>query len=131
MELFLHADDRLAHDQLVEHHREPRVAARHTVERSQSGTHVLEGFQNVPSFFPFEIQPDDFNRFVEAQILEDLNVEEVIERLPDVGDSVEVHRRSGQQQAAVVGHEKLAESSDVVPVAELPAEDLAQVLQHD
>ena len=131
MELILHAGDRLVGDQLAEHHRQPRVPPHHPIERLQSGTHVLQGVENVLAFFPFEVQPDDFNRFLEAQVLQDLNVEEVVERLSYVGDSVEVQRCGGHQQAAVVGHEKLAQSGDVVLVADLPAKDLAQVLEHD
>ena len=73
VKLFLHAGDRLVGDQLVEHHRQPRVPPRHAVERLQSGTHVLQGVENVLALFPFEIQADDFNRFVEAQVLQDLN----------------------------------------------------------
>ena len=129
--MILHAGDRLVGDQLVEHHRQPRVAPRHPIERLQSRTHVLQGVEKVLAFVPFEVQPDDFNRFLEAQVLQDLNVEEVIERLSYVGDSVEVQRRGGHQQAAVVGHEELAQSGDVVLVADLPAKDLAQVFDHD
>ena len=91
----------------------------------------VQGFENVLAFLPFEIQPDDFNRFLEAQALQDLNVEEVVERLSDVGNAVEVQRCGGQQQTAIVGHEKLAQRGDVVPVADLPTQDLAQVLEHD
>ena len=40
-------------------------------------------------------------------------------------------RCGGQQQAAVVGHKKFAQSGDVVPVADLLTKDLAQILKHD
>ena len=118
VELILHAGDRLVGDQLVEHHREARVSPRHPIERLQSRKHVLQGFENVRLAVAFEIQPDDFNRFLEAQTLQDLNVEEVIEGLFDVGDFVEVQRCGGHQQAAVVRHEELAESGDFVPLAD-------------
>ena len=118
-------------DQFVEHHRQPRIAPRHAVERLQPGTHVFQGCDNVRTLFPLEIPPDDLNRFLEAQALQDLNVEEVVEGLPDVGDAVKVKRRGRQQQATVVRHEKLAQGSDVILVADLPGQDLAQVLEHD
>ena len=125
VELILHAGDRLVGDQLVEHHRQPRVSPRHAIERLQARTHVVQGFENVRAFFPFEIQADDFNRFLKAQVLQDLNVEEVIERLSHVGDAVEMKRCGGQQQAAVVGHEKFAQGGNIALVADLPGKDLA------
>ena len=104
MELVLHVGDRLVGDQLVEHHRQPRVSPRHAIERLQSRTHVLQSVENVLAFFPFEVPPNDFNRFLEGQVLQNLSVEEVVERLTDVGDAVEVQRSGGHQQAAVAGH---------------------------
>ena len=131
MELVLYAGDRLVGDQLIEHHRQTGVTPRHPVECVQSRTNLIQGFQNVRAFFPFEIPPDDFNRFVEAQALQYLNVEEVVERLCDVCDGVEVQRCRGQQQAAIVGHQEFAQGCGVIPVADLPAKYLAQVLEHD
>ena len=69
VELILYAGDRLVGDQLVEHHCQPRVSPRHAIEGLQARTHVLQGFENVRVFFPFEIQADDFNRVLEAQVL--------------------------------------------------------------
>ena len=131
VELILHAGDRLVGDQLVEHHRQPWVSPRHAVERLQARAHVVQHFENVRAFFPFEIQADDFNRVLEAQVLQDLNVEEVIEWLSHVGDTVEMQRCGGQQQAAVVGHEKFAQGGDIALVADLPGKDLAQIFEHD
>ena len=125
VELILHAGDRLVGDQLVEHHRQPRVSPRHAIEGLQSRAHVVQDFENVRAFFPFEIQADDFNRFLKAQVLQDLNVEEVIERLSHVGDAVEMQRCGGHQQAAVVGHEKFAQGGNIALVANLPGKDLA------
>ena len=131
MELILYAGDRLVGDQLVEHHRQPGVAPCHPVERLQSRTYLVQGIQNVRAFFPHEIPPDDFNRLVEPQALQYLNVEEVVERLSDVGDAIEVQRCGGQQQATIVAHQEFAQGCGVVLVADLPAEYLAQVLEHD
>ncbi len=104
VELVLHSGDRFVSDQFVEHHRQARVAPGHSVERLESRPHVIDGIEDVPALVPLEIQPDDFNRFFEAQTFQYLNVEEIVERLPDIGNAVEVQRCGGQQQAAVVGH---------------------------
>ena len=37
----------------------------------------------------------------------------------------------GQQQAAIVGHEELAQGGNIALVADLPGKDLAQVFEHD
>ena len=97
------------------------------IERLQSRAHFVQRLENVLAALPFEVQADDLNRFLEAQVVQDLSVEEVIERLAHVGYPVEMQRRGCQQQAAVVGHEKLAQGGDVVLVANLPVQDLAQV----
>ena len=131
VKLLLHARDRLVGDQLVEHHREARVTPRHLIERFQSRPHIVQCLQNARAALPLEIPPDDLDRLLEAQALQDLDVEEVVERLSDIGDRVEVERRGGDQRAAVVSHEELAERSDVGPAADLPGQDLAQVLEHD
>ena len=108
VKLLLHARDRLVGDQLVEHHRETRVAPRHLIERFQSGPHVVQCPENVGEFFPLKIPPDYLHRLLEAQALENLDVEETVERLSDVGNRVEMERCGGEEQAAVVGHEELA-----------------------
>ena len=131
VKLILHVRDRFVSDQFVEHHRKARVSPRHPVERLQPGTHVIVGVEDVCAPIPIEIQPYDFDRFFEAQTLQDLNVEEIVKRLSNVGDSVEMQRCGGQQEATVVGHEKLAQRGDVILVAYLPGKDLAEVFQHD
>ena len=40
-------------------------------------------------------------------------------------------RCGGQQQAAVVGHEKFAQGGNIALVTNLPGKDLAQVFEHD
>ena len=90
MELILHPGDRIVGDQLVEHHRQTGVSARHLVKRLQARTHVLEDCEDVVALFPFEVEPDYFNGFLKTQVLEDLNVEKIVKWLFDIGDGVEV-----------------------------------------
>ena len=131
VELILNLGDRLVGDQLVEHHYQSRVTARHPVKRLQARTHVRKGCEDVVAPFPFEVAPDYFNGFLKTQVLENLNVEEIVKRLSDIGDGVEMQRRGGQQQAAAVGHEELAQRGEFVFVANLPRKYFAQVLEHD
>ena len=74
----------------------------------QARMHVLEGCEDLASVFPFQVAPDYFNGFLKGQVLENLNIEEIVKRLSNIGDGVEVERRGGQQQAAVIAHEELA-----------------------
>ena len=131
VELILNFGDRLVGDQLVEHHDQPRVPARHPVKRLQARTHVRKGCEDIVTAFPFEVAPDYFNGFLKTQALENLNVEEVVKGLSNIGDGVEVQRRGGQQQAAAVGHEELSQRGQFVFVANLPRKYFAQVLEHD
>ena len=56
----------------------------------QARMHGLEGCEDVASVFPFEVAPDYFNGFLKAQVFENLNVEEIVKRLSNIGDGVEV-----------------------------------------
>ena len=90
VELILNLGDRLVSDQLVEHHYQPRVSARHPVKRLQAGTHVRKGCEDIVAAFPFEVAPDQFNGFLKSQVFENLYVEEIVKRLSNIGDGVEV-----------------------------------------
>ena len=131
MELILHLGDRLVGDHLVKHHRQTWIAARHFVERFETRTRVLEIREDVLARFPFKVQPDYLDRFFKAQILKNLNIEEIVERLFDTSDYVKVQRSCGDKQASVVCHKKLAQRGKIILVANLPREQLAKVLKHD
>ena len=90
VELILNLGDRFVDDQLVEHHYQSRVPARHPVKRLQARTHVRKGCEEIVAAFPFEVAADYFNGFLKTQVLENLNVEEIVKRLSDIGDGVEV-----------------------------------------
>ena len=46
--------------------------------------------EDIVAPFPFEVAPDYFNGFLKAQVLENLSVEEIVKRLSNIGDGVEV-----------------------------------------
>ena len=78
-----------------------------------------------------EVPSDQLERFALAQVLEYLRIKEVVERLPHVGNGIEMQRRGSDEEATVIVHEEFSQGGDVLPIPDLAGEDRVEVLQHD
>ncbi len=78
-----------------------------------------------------QVQPNHLDSLFFRQVRKQLNVEEVVEWLPRVGNGVEVKRSGRNQHATVVAHEQLTHGSGFALLFDLPCQDFIEIFDHD